>query len=273
MSSTFGFLDSVAATNRASAGHEATARAAALASALEASEMAAKVFVPRHGGPPLLSPVSRRMHVMHWMQLASKPPACVVAWTTPGQPTAQLVGPDNALYWRGRGTVVACGVATIADVSNLAHEIGHHRTVDQAPAPLERERLAWIFAREHSLVWDVRHQAHMRRCLQTYFDAIRDRSQVLEVHAIETTLLSEESFRRYQRLETPEMLQAFEDAEFVAAHGSRKCESGHFCHGRAIAQQIDAGRFVCRNCAEWSRVENLIRSQRTRRDAMRHKEA
>jgi hypothetical protein len=256
---------------RTGVGNQIVSSDAALSAALDASNRAVKAHALQPGAPRLLSDSARRMHLTHWMKLASKPPACVIAWTTPGQPTARLVGDGNAVYMRSRCAIAACGVATTEELADFTHEVAHHRTVGRATGTLNCERLAWEFAREHALVWDRRSQARMRHCLQTYLDQNRDRSAetLLEVHDIETRLFSEDSFRQHERNETPGMLQAFEEKLFVETHGSRRCESGFSCHGRAVAQLIDGGRFSCRACAERSKLDQMIRSQRARADAMR----
>jgi hypothetical protein len=236
------------------------------AEALRASDEVAR----EHARPDQLLPAAKRkLWAYHVVDFAHASPSVKLVWVRAESEAGRIAGgKDGGLYIHRSRTGVVQPVVDIPTALGASHEAAHGKGPWAADV-LEREASAWELVRETAPYWDESCQEHLAYCIGSYLKGVTNRAAVLAVDQIEQRLLSPEVFARHRRPFADNAIEKFEDALFVEEHGSRFCESGYRCHGRAVAQQFDGGRYACRPCAEWSRVEQMISSQLARRDAMR----
>jgi hypothetical protein len=240
------------------------------AEALRASDEAAR----EHARPDQLLPAAKRkLWVYHVVDFAHASPSVKLVWVRAESEAGRIAGgKDGGLYLHRSRTGVVQPVVDEPTALGASHEAAHGK-VPWAADVLEREASAWELVRETAPYWDESCQEHLAYCIGTYLKSVTNRAAVLAVDQIEQRLLSPEVFARHRRPFADNAIEQFEDRLFIETHGRRSCESGFSCHGRAVAQLIDGGRVSCRACAERSKLDQMIRSQRARADAMRPKRA
>jgi hypothetical protein len=134
----------------------------------------------------------------HAVDLAAEKPAIVIHWLKPGTRSWKMVTPVGALAFIDRNSVVVEPITSTETYVGCLHELGHCRT-PRSNSKLDRERLAWAWAREHSKIWDQRAQDLMTSCLESYLIKVTERGDTIEVLAIERLCSRDEFCHERQR--------------------------------------------------------------------------
>jgi hypothetical protein len=131
------------------------------------------------------------------VDLAAEKPTVIIHWLKPGTRSWKLVTPVGAMAFLDRYSVVVEAITSRENYVACLHEFGHLRT--SGKSKLDREYRAWLWAREHSKIWDQRAQDFMTRCLDSYLIGGAERKDVIEVQAIERLCSNLEFCREQQR--------------------------------------------------------------------------
>jgi hypothetical protein len=133
----------------------------------------------------------------HVVDLAAEAePPIELRWLRPHSQAERLVKPSGAIALAR--SCVGPPIMSIETYVDWLHEEGHHLAQPRGYTVLERELRAWLWAREHSKIWNERTQNEMVRSISTYLNSATLKD-VIWVQEIEKLCSHTEFCREKQR--------------------------------------------------------------------------